>query len=231
MYHSRPPRGMWRRYLPGMCHARRYQARLAIPAIRAFEVYMTIEEIAALEQQWIGQVDITQPDVYFDWQPAPIDLFVQLLDYCLPYVPATNQTFLDVGGGIGTKCELAQQAGLTAYNIDRVSEYIAEAISIGISSEQVLAEDYTSYGNYGLVYMNHPLISPLGDNAQALLANSIHDQVASGSVFLSINYDLAPGCTAHLPDRACDENCPIDVFNGWTEVARQGPWNAGWVKS
>lgn len=41
---------------------------------------MTPEEIGALEQQWIGQVQISQPDVYFDWQPAPVDLFTELLE-------------------------------------------------------------------------------------------------------------------------------------------------------
>jgi hypothetical protein len=193
---------------------------------------VTLDEIATLEQQWIGQVQITSPETYFDWQPFPPDLFNQLLTACLPSVPSGNQTFLDVGCGICTKCILAQQAGLAAHGIDRVSEYLAEAATLGISVDLVLAEDFTGYDNYGLVYMNHPLITiNPDDNRQALLAASIHDQVASGSALLSVNYDLAPGCTSHLPNRACDANCRTDAYNGWTEIVRSGPWDAAWVKS
>ena len=193
---------------------------------------MTLEEIAALEQQWIGQVQIDQPDVYFDWQPASVELFTGLLEQCLSHVPSGNQTFLDVGCGIGTKCILAAQYGLVVNGFDRVPEYLTEAAQLGISAIEILAEDFADYGDFGIVYMNHPLIT-IGpsDNRQALLAAQVHEAMASRSVLLSINYDLAPGCLSHLPDRSCDTNCRTDAYDGWTEFARDGHWNAAWVKS
>lgn len=189
------------------------------------------DEIIQLEQDWIGRVAVSEPETYFDWQPAPLDLFTQLLQACLPVVPVGMPGFLDVGCGIGTKCLIATQAGLTASGIDRVPEYLAEAATLGVSTEQVLAEDYTGYGNFGLVYMNHPLVTGPGDNRQALLAHSVHLAMAADAVLIDINYDLAPGCLSHPPDRACDTACRIDAYSGWVQVARAGDWNAAWVKS
>jgi SAM-dependent methyltransferase len=168
---------------------------------------MTIDEIAALEQQWVGRVQVPARGVYFDWQPAPVAMFAVLLEECLPYVPSDNKTFLDVGCGIGTKGLLAKQAGLDAYGLDRVPEYVSEAIRIGIVAWEGLAEDYDAYARYGMVYINHPLV-PIFE--EAVLERDIHSQMASGSVLMTVNYDVVPA--------------------GWAEIARVGDWNAGWVK-
>ena len=171
--------------------------------------------IAALEQQWIGRVQVSQPERYFEWGPFPLDRFTALLEACLPYVPIENQTFLDVGCGIGTKLLVAAFYGLAAHGIDRVPEYLNEAARLGTDVEEVLAEDYAGYGRFGLVYLNHPLIVMRpGDNRAALLERSIHAQMTPGSVLLSVN---------------CD--CPTDIYDDWTEIVRDGPSNAAWVKS
>lgn len=197
---------------------------------------LNADEIAALEQQWIGRVQIDQPSVYFDWQPAPVPLFTSLLEACLPHVPPGNRTFLDAGCGIGTKCLLAVSYGLAAYGIDRVPEYLAEAASLGVSTEQTLIESYTGYSTHGLVYLNHPLVCGGDCDDEAVLAHGIQVQMASGAVLLSVNYDLAPGCLnprhagAVVP---CDDSCTkgyISSYDEWTEVARSGDWNAAWVK-
>ena len=191
---------------------------------------LSLDEITQLEQDWTGRVAVSEPETYFDWQPASVDLFSQLLGACLPHVPVGMPGFLDVGCGIGTKCLLAAQAGLTAHGIDRVPEYLAEAVALGVSAEQVLAGDYTGYGGYGLVYVNHPLACGPGCDDEAALEHGIHQAMASGSVLAGMNYDLAPGCTAHGPARPCDEFCPTGAYDGWVQVARLGAWVAAWVK-
>lgn len=187
--------------------------------------------IVALEQEWIGRVEISQPETYFDWQPFPVEQFITLLEACFLHVPVGNRTFLDAGCGIGTKLLIAADHNLDAHGIDRVPEYLTEAAQLGTDVEQSLIEDYAAYGTFGLVYVNHPLATSATDMDEVLLERLIHDQMASGSVLLAVNYDLAPGCTAHPPDRVCDENCPIDTYDGWAEIVRDGAWNAGWVKS
>jgi SAM-dependent methyltransferase len=169
---------------------------------------LTLDEIAALEQEWIGKVQVSQSETYFDWQPSPVGLFTQLLEECLPYVQAGNQTFLDVGCGIGTKCLIAASYGLSVSGIDRVSDYIDESARLGIVTQQMLIEDFADYADYGLVYVNHPRKDQEGE---ADLERQIQDHMSMGSVLLAINYGVSP--------------------NGWTEVARQGDWNAAWVKS
>ena len=168
---------------------------------------MTIDEIAVLERQWIGRVQVPSRDIYFDWQPIAVDIFTKLLELCLPFVPPSNRTFIDAGGGIGTKGLLAQQYGLAAHCIDRVPEYVAEAARLGVSAELVQIEEYGRFGDYGLVYVSHPLVPGPGE---AVLERGIHDQVTSGSVLMAVSYNLVPA--------------------GWTEIARLGEWNAGWVK-
>lgn len=192
---------------------------------------MTGDEIAAIDREWIGRVEISQPETYFDWQPFPVGQFTTLLQACLPHVPDGNRTFLDTGCGIGTKLLIAADHGLDAHGIDRVPEYLAEAARLGASVEQTLAEDYAAYGTFGLVYVNHPLATSPTDTDEVLLERLIHDQMTSGAVLLAVNYDLAPGCIAHPPGRVCDEDCLTDVYDGWTEIVRDGAWNAGWVKS
>ena len=190
---------------------------------------LSLDEITQLEQDWIGRVAVSEPETYFDWQPASVDLFSQLLGACLPHVPVGMPGFLDVGCGIGTKCLLAQQAGFTAYGIDRVPEYLAEAAQLGVSAEQVLAGDYTGYSGFGLVYVNHPLNCGEGCDDEAVLEHTIHVAMSPGAVCAGMNYDLAPGCTAHPPDQPCTDACP-GTLDGWTEIARLGPWVAAWVK-
>jgi hypothetical protein len=194
--------------MPRVYPGRRCITSYPDPPNRTSEDSMTLDEIAALEQQWVGRVQVSARDRYFDWQPAPVGMFNSLLEECLPYVPLHNLTFLDAGGGIGTKCLLAQRYGLIAHNIDRVSEYISEACRLGVDSELSLIEDYVAISEYGIVYVNHPLVP---DFEEVVIERDIHDRMGFGSVLMSINYDVAP--------------------SGWTEVARIGPWNAAWVKS
>jgi hypothetical protein len=186
-----------------------------------------LEAITALEASWLGRVATTARDRYFDWQPAAPALFTRLLAACLPHVPPGNRTFIDAGCGIGTKCLLAGRYGLAAHGIDRVPEYVAEAARLGVSAELALIEDYTGFARYGLVYVDHPAV---GGGDEARLEAGIHAQMAPRSVLMAMSYDLAPGCPAHPPGRPCDDACPTDAHDGWTEVARLGAWIAGWVK-
>lgn len=190
---------------------------------------MTPAEIAQLEQDWVGRVQVGQPDVYFDWQPFPADRFTALLEGCLPAVPAGSQSFLDVGCGIGTKQLIAAGYGLSTYGIDRVPEYLAEAAQLGVSAELADARDYTGYGGYGVVYVNHPLRCDPGCDDEAVLEARIHELMAPGAVLIAVNYAYAPLCRAHLPGQPCTDACPLDS-SAWPVIARIGPWGAAWMK-
>jgi SAM-dependent methyltransferase len=190
---------------------------------------VTLDEIAALEDAWRGRVQVTEPERYFGWEPAPPDRFSRFLAAVLPHVPASNRTFLEVGCGIGTKCLIAADAGLAVYGFDRVPEYTAEARRLGVEAWVGLAQEFTGYGRFGLVYFNHPMVCGPGCEDEAELEHLIHQQMAPGSVLMAANYDLAPGCSVHPPSEPCTDACPWDAA-GWVQVARLGPWDAAWVK-
>jgi SAM-dependent methyltransferase len=185
-----------------------------------------INTLRQLEGYWHIQGVATEPETYFGWEPYDLDQFWQLLQGCIPHVPADRQSFVDIGCGIGTKCLLAQNAGLAVFGVERVPTYVAEAQRLGVEVWQGLAQDFTQYDQYGLVYVNHPMAS--GGNTEALLENSIQSSMASGSVLMSVNYDLAPGCPHHPPTSPCSEAC--GGASSWPEIARINDWAAAWIK-
>jgi hypothetical protein len=91
-----------------------------------------------------------------------------------------------------------------------------------------LAQEYTGYGRFGLVYFNHPMVCGPGCEDEAELEHLIHEGMAPGAVLMAANYDLAPGCPVHPATQPCDITCPHKV--GWAQVARLGDWDAAWVK-
>jgi trans-aconitate methyltransferase len=192
-------------------------------------VSLTLAQIAQLEQDWVGRVQVDQPDVYFDWQPFPADRFTALLEGCLPAVPAGSRSFLDAGCGIGTKQLIAAGYGLSTYGIDRVPEYLEQAHQLGVSAELADARDYTGYGGYGVVYVNHPLRCDPGCDDEAVLEARIHELMAPGAVLIAVNYDLAPGCPVHASPAPCTDGCPPDS-SSWPQVAHPRRWDAIWVK-
>ena len=189
---------------------------------------MTLDEIHELETSWIGRVPSDDPEC-FGWEPFNIHVFADLIDSCLEYVPAGNRTALDAGCGIGTKCLYMFQAGLEAYGFDRMREFLDEAERLGVPCELADARTFARYGDYGLVYVNHPLACGQGCNDEARLERAIHRQMRTGAVLLDVNYDLAPGCSAHPADSPCTDDCPEDGA-AWPEIVRWGRWSAAWVK-
>lgn len=185
---------------------------------------MDLDEIAALEQAWLRKVAV--PPEFFGWEPYDLTGFTDLLRQALPHVPPGNRTFLDAGCGIGTKCLVAEGCGLRAHGIDREPAFLAEARRLGVECEPADVRDFPRYGEYGLVYVNHPLTDPA---AEVALERYVHEQAARRSVLLAVNYDLAPLCPAHPPVRPCDESCPQGA-GPWLEVARSGAWAAARVK-
>lgn len=148
---------------------------------------MDLAEIAALEEAWLRKVAV--PPEFFGWEPYDPAAFGALLAAALPHVPAGNRTFLDAGCGIGTKCLIAEAAGLAAHGIDREPAFLAEARRLGVSCEPHDVRDFPRYGEYGLVYVNHPLTSPA---AEAVFESWLHDQVAPGAILLTVNAGAFP---------------------------------------
>ncbi len=189
---------------------------------------MTIEELDALERSWQWRVPPDDP-LCCDWQPYDLGGFAVLLEQVLPYVPQGRQTFLDVGCGIGTKCLVAAQYGLAASGVERVSAYAAAARELGVSVTVADARTWDGYGDYGLVYLNHPLICGEGCNDEAALERRVQDMMSPGAILLSVNYDLMPGCPAHPATQPCDDSCGRQ---GSWEVVLNGTrrWDAAWRK-
>lgn len=165
--------------------------------------------IAALEAAWQHRVPVREPGEFWDWQPADLGVFARLLAAAVPHCPP-GRTFCDVGCGIGTKCLLAEAAGIPAAGIDRVPEYLAEAARLGVAVTLADARTYRRYRSHGIVYVNHPLRDSA---AEEVLERYIHAEMAPGAVLMAYNAGCFP------PDT-------------WREITADRPaWRGVWVKA
>lgn len=168
---------------------------------------MDMDQLASLEASWLRRIQ--PPPGAFGWEPYDLSAFTALLRQAVLHVPRSNTSFIDVGCGIGTKCLVAEQFGLSAWGIDIVPEFLAEAQRHWVRAVLADARTYTRYADFGLVYINHPLVCGDGCAQETELEEYVQAGMASGAVLLSVNY----------------EACPV-----WPEVARDGDWAAAWVK-
>ena len=181
--------------------------------------------MTALEAAWRGRVQV--PSEFFGWEPYDLPAFMELLAAAMAAAPA-GALFFDAGCGIGTKCLIAAQAGCVASGIDRVPEFVTEARRLGVDAQVADVRDW-DYSPYGIVYVNHPLACGPGCDDEAVLEHRVHESMAPGAALISVNYDLAPGCSVHGPDVPCTEACP-HAAAAWREIARLGAWAAAWAK-
>jgi SAM-dependent methyltransferase len=111
-------------------------------------------------------------------------------------------SFLEVGCGIGTKAVYASRAySLTTVGIDRIGEYVAEAKKAGLSAFETDALHFGSYGDYGIVYVNHPFKD---FDAERVLEHKIQADMMAGAVLICVN-------TMHYP-------------RGWEVVCKPQMW-------
>lgn len=144
----------------------------------------------------------------FGWEPYDAVQFTRLLQLALPHVPADNQTFLDAGCGLGTKCLLAAKAGLAPSGVEHDPQLAGFAVSLGVTVWQGDARDFTGYAGYGLVYVNC-LFSD--ETEEAEFERWLQGQLAPGTVLIQVNDAIPPA--------------------GWVTVLDERPQFRGiWVK-
>lgn len=145
----------------------------------------TVEAVRELERAPAPLSSVGTPDC-FGWGAYDLDVFARLLDVAIGAAPA--RTFLDAGCGIGTKCLLAASRGLDAYGIDRVPAYAARAVQLGVNAEVADVRGWDRYGEFGIVYVSHPLKA----HAEAPFEAWLHGQMAPGAVLVTLRGCVAP---------------------------------------
>ncbi|MCA9128174.1 MAG: class I SAM-dependent methyltransferase [Planctomycetales bacterium] len=96
--------------------------------------------------------------------------------------PLNQVRFLEVGCGLGTKCELARQAGMTATGIDLLTEYVnlARQLYPLCAFEQANALEY-NYGCFDVVYYHVPFF---GEELVRELEKRLLEQLQCGSMLI-----------------------------------------------
>lgn len=119
-----------------------------------------------------------------------------------------GRRFLEVGCGIGTKMQLAQNLGFNTFGIEIVPELAAEARREGLNVIGVDARSWPGYAEFDTVYVNHPL---LDSSAEQEFERELHQAMRPGSVLVAVN-DCGP------PE-------------GWESVVdERSAWRGVWVK-
>lgn len=144
---------------------------------------MDIEAIRQLELDWLEKYRVLRSasEDSYGWEPFPISRFYNMLILAMSH---NRGPFLDVGCGIGTKVLLASQVGIEAQGIELFPEYVAEAERLGVKVEQADARSYGRYGEFGIIYINHPLRDIEEEDK---LERHIQRQMVPGSVLIAVN--------------------------------------------
>ncbi len=147
-----------------------------------------LAELARLDREWMivpaGHDDVRS----VPWMPFPMHDFIALVAEALP--EAGGDRFLEIGCGIGTRMKAASVIfGLDVHGVERVPEYAAEAVKLGMDAEVTDALTYDGYGKYDIIWFNRPFRDP---ELQRQLEARVWDQVASGAVVICANLEAPP---------------------------------------
>jgi SAM-dependent methyltransferase len=141
-----------------------------------------LAEIDQLEQEWKDiHPEHRQQEGRWGWEPFPVDRFLPLLVIA---AARNHGPFLDVGCGIGTKLLIAESRGLKAEGIEIVPDYVDEARRLGVNASVADAVTFTRYGEFGIVFINHPLKDFDAEDSLELM---IQDQMSPGAVLITVN--------------------------------------------
>lgn len=130
------------------------------------------------------------------WEPYSLDLFRSLLELAIPAAAGTR--FLDIGSGTGEKLAAARELGLDPEGVEINDAYADEADRHGLVTHRADARTWDRYGDYDIVYLNHPLVS---EDTEADFERWLHPQLQPGAVLVQVNDCIAPGWPALFNDR------------------------------
>jgi len=163
-----------------------------------------MESLGEREALWLRRV-AAAPGC-FGWEPSDIDVFGRLL--LAAWNVTSGRRFLEVGCGIGTKMQLAESLGFSAYGIEILPELVAEARNEGLDVVEADARSWRGYAEFDTVYVNHPL---LDSGAEEAFERELHQAMKPRSVLVAVN-DCGP---------------PAD----WKPVIdERAAWRGVWVK-
>lgn len=111
-------------------------------------------DLDVLDQQWVNKyVNLRGDPHIWGWEPHSVPVFTRLLDLAVPY--ASERSFLEVGCGIATKCEIAKRRhNLDVAGVEIHAVYAREAERRGIKVFNQDAVSFEHYRDYGIVYQN-----------------------------------------------------------------------------
>lgn len=149
---------------------------------------MDFADLEQLELEWLARHPELRNDdpACYGWEPYQLREFARLLELAIPEAPEAS--FLEVGSGIGTKCEYARRCGLSVLGVELQAPYAEVAAALGVPTLLMDARDFTGYGSFGIVYVNCPLRD---DAREAALEAHVRREMQSGSVLIQAN-DCGP---------------------------------------
>jgi SAM-dependent methyltransferase len=119
------------------------------------------------------------------YQPLSVAEFMNNMLLARGYLIATNncwtgnETFLDVGCGIGGKLRLAEALGWNVCGVERWEPYAQHAIKAGFRVAVRDAALYETYDKFDVVYMYRPMIQ---EDDERDLTKHIVEQMKPGAI-------------------------------------------------
>lgn len=171
-----------------------------------------LAEMEEVEAAWEHPPEL-EDGVHYPCLFYLLDRFALMLDAAVDVIRSDSlvpYSYLEVGCGIGTKAAYAMRAyQLLTCGIDRLPRYVGEAVKLGVGAEVADAEQYGFYGDFGIVYVNHPFMDR---DAEAALERKIQAEMLPGAVLICVN-------TPHFPQ-------------GWEPVYKPPVWplHGAWRK-
>jgi SAM-dependent methyltransferase len=146
--------------------------------------------VEQLEREWMQKVpeDPGTRLTYAPWMPFNIPAFENLLFDA--FCEAPGNRFLEIGCGIGTKMLLAREFyGLDVFGIERVPEYVAQAVKLDLDVAEADAAGWYNYGAFDLIWFNRVFRDPV---TEAALELQVWEDMAPGAVVMCANLNAPP---------------------------------------
>jgi trans-aconitate methyltransferase len=163
---------------------------------RTSQIRNMIGTTIGLDREWMGRTAIGRDDParYLPWMPFSWPDFIALVSEALP--ETTGDKFLDIGAGVGTKMMLAEEIfGLDVQGIERVSEYVKEARSRGLTIIEADALGWDGYGDFDIIFFNRPFFN---QEMQAELEKQVWTDMKPGAVVVGVNLLVPPPAPWYL---------------------------------
>lgn len=165
-------------------------------------------DLQALEAEWEARCpEGACRERLYGWQPYPEGDFCRLLDVAVSR--AARRSFLEVGCGIGTKSLIARRRhGLDVVGIELFPEYANQAALNRVPVWQGDMQYFTSYREFGIVYVNCPYKI---DALEHAWERWLQDRLVPGQVLIQVN-----------------DCCPPEDWE--TVLDERDCWRGVWVK-